>query len=71
MKVHDKVFIGGQWRKPQGQNSIEVINATTETLMENISLAALMLREAFSEPLTNNTIESSAPISTDNNAAGS
>jgi len=36
MRVHDKVFIDGEWRKPQGQNSIEVINATTEQVMGSI-----------------------------------
>jgi len=53
------------------QGAFHAFVRSPETLMENISLAALMLREAFSEPLTNNTIESSAPINTDNNAADS
>jgi len=55
MKVHDKVFIGGQWRKPQGRNSIEVINATTEKVMGSIpdcssvevDMAMNAAREAF------------------------
>jgi aldehyde dehydrogenase (NAD+) len=32
-QVRDKVFIGGEWVEPQGEETIEVINSTTEEVM--------------------------------------
>ncbi|MDX6624129.1 MAG: aldehyde dehydrogenase [Solirubrobacterales bacterium] len=36
LQVRDKVFIGGEWVAPQGDETIEVINATTEEVMGTI-----------------------------------
>ncbi len=35
-KIHDKLFINGQWVKPAGTGTIEVINSTTEEVMGSI-----------------------------------
>ncbi len=36
IKIHDKLFINGQWVKPAGSGTIEVINSTTEEVMGRI-----------------------------------
>lgn len=36
IKIHDKLYINGQWVAPKGGNSIEVINSTTEEVMGRI-----------------------------------
>ena len=33
LQVRDKVFIGGEWVEPQGSETIEVVNSTTEEVM--------------------------------------
>lgn len=35
-RIHDKLFINGQWVKPAGAGTIEVINSTTEEVMGSI-----------------------------------
>ena len=35
-RIHDKLFINGQWVKPAGTGTIEVINSTTEEVMGRI-----------------------------------
>src|SRR6185369_1835581 len=35
-KVHDKLYINGQWVKPTGTGTIDVINSTTEEVMGRI-----------------------------------
>src|SRR5262249_45109188 len=55
VRVRDKVFIGGQWVQPSGDEQIEVINATTEEVMGKIPActaqdadrAVTAAREAF------------------------
>jgi acyl-CoA reductase-like NAD-dependent aldehyde dehydrogenase len=54
-QVRDKVFIGGEWVEPQGEETIEVINSTTEEAMGTIPActpadadrAVAAAREAF------------------------
>ncbi len=36
MQVRDKLYINGQWTTPKGSKSINVINASTEEVMECI-----------------------------------
>jgi len=36
MKVFDKIYSNGIWRTPEGQGSLEVINATTEVAMGSV-----------------------------------
>lgn len=36
IKIHDKLFINGQWVKPAGSATIDVINSTTEEVMGRI-----------------------------------
>jgi len=36
MKVYEKVYINGIWQTPQGQASLEVINATTEATIGSV-----------------------------------
>jgi aldehyde dehydrogenase (NAD+) len=55
MKVHDKLFINGDWVTPTGKGSIDVINSTTEQVMgripegtaEDIDRAVKAARAAF------------------------
>src|SRR5918911_1434558 len=35
-KIHDKLYINGQWVKPAGTGAIDVINSTTEEVMGHI-----------------------------------
>ena len=35
-RIHDKLFINGQWVAPAGTGTIEVINSTTEEVMGRI-----------------------------------
>ena len=36
LQVRDRIFIGGEWVAPSGNEPIEVINATTEEVMGTI-----------------------------------
>ncbi|MFI5307831.1 MAG: aldehyde dehydrogenase family protein [Polyangiales bacterium] len=55
MKVHDKLFINGDWVSPSGKGSIDVINAATEDVMgripegtaEDVDRAVKAARAAF------------------------
>ena len=55
LQVRDRVFIGGEWVQPSGNEPIEVINATTEEVMgtvpacspEDADRAVRAAREAF------------------------
>jgi acyl-CoA reductase-like NAD-dependent aldehyde dehydrogenase len=55
LQVRDRIFIGGEWVEPQGSESIEVVNPTTEEAMGSIPAcapadadrAARAAREAF------------------------
>jgi betaine-aldehyde dehydrogenase len=54
-KIHDKLYINGQWANPAGPGMIEVINSTTEEVMgripegtaEDVNAAAAAARAAF------------------------
>ena len=53
--VHEKIYIGGEWVKPSGAGTLEVINATTEQVMgsvpegnaEDVDRAVAAARSAF------------------------
>ncbi len=55
LQVRDRVFIGGEWVEPQGSETIEVVNSTTEEAMgtipactpEDADLAVRAARDAF------------------------
>ena len=55
VQTKDKVFIGGEWVEPQGTETIEVVNSTTEEVMatipactaEDADLAVRAARAAF------------------------
>ena len=55
LQVRDRVFIGGEWVEPQGSETIEVVNSTTEEVMgtipagtaEDADLAVRAARGAF------------------------
>jgi acyl-CoA reductase-like NAD-dependent aldehyde dehydrogenase len=55
LQARDKVFIGGEWVEPQGTETLEVINSSTEEAMGTIRActaadadrAVLAAREAF------------------------
>jgi NAD-dependent aldehyde dehydrogenases len=55
LQVRDRVFIGGEWVEPQGSETIEVVNSTTEEVMgtipagtaEDADLAVRAARDAF------------------------
>ena len=55
-KIHDKLYINGQWVTPHGANTIEVINSTTEEVMgsipegtaEDANVAVAAAKAAFS-----------------------
>ena len=36
VKVHDKLYINGQWVTPSGPGMIDVINSTTEEVMGRV-----------------------------------
>ena len=36
VQARDKVFIGGEWVEPQGAETIEVVDSTTEEVMGTI-----------------------------------
>jgi len=36
MQVHDKLYIGGAWVEPDGQGTLQVVNATTEEIMASV-----------------------------------
>src|SRR5262245_43381298 len=36
VQARDKIFIGGEWTEPEGSNTLEVINSTTEETMGTI-----------------------------------
>jgi acyl-CoA reductase-like NAD-dependent aldehyde dehydrogenase len=53
--VHEDVYIGGDWVKPSGEGTIEVVNSTTEEVMgsipegtpDDVDRAVAAAREAF------------------------
>jgi betaine-aldehyde dehydrogenase len=53
--IHDKLYINGQWVKPNGEGAIDVINSTTEEVMgsvpegsaEDVNAAVAAARAAF------------------------
>ena len=55
VQAREKIFIGGEWVEPQGSETIEVINSTTEEVMATIpactpgdaDLAVRAARNAF------------------------
>jgi betaine-aldehyde dehydrogenase len=55
IKVHDKLYINGQWVKPNGAGMIDVINSTTEEVMgrvpegssEDVNAAVAAAKVAF------------------------
>jgi acyl-CoA reductase-like NAD-dependent aldehyde dehydrogenase len=40
LQVRDRIFIGGEWVEPEGSETIEVINSTTEEAMGSIPACA-------------------------------
>ncbi|HKC86389.1 MAG TPA: aldehyde dehydrogenase family protein, partial [Blastocatellia bacterium] len=67
MKVHDKLYINGQWIKPKGAGMIDVTNSTTEEVMgrvpegsfEDVNAAVAAAKAAF-EKWSMTTIEERA-----------
>lgn len=65
MKIYDKLFINGQWVKPAGTGTIDVINSTTEEVMgripegavEDINAAVAAAKTAFESWSTTTTEE--------------
>lgn len=65
MKIHDKLFINGQWVKPAGTGTIDVINSTTEEVMgripegavEDVNAAVAAAKTAFESWSTTTTEE--------------
>ena len=55
VQAKDRIFIGGEWVEPQGSETIEVVNSTTEEVMatipactaEDADLAVRAARDAF------------------------
>src|SRR5438270_2318552 len=55
LQVRDKLYIGGQWVAPAGDDAIEVVNSTTEEVMgripagtpEDVDAAVAAARGAF------------------------
>jgi acyl-CoA reductase-like NAD-dependent aldehyde dehydrogenase len=55
MKIHDKLYIGGQWVAPAGEEKIEVVNPATEDVIatipqgtvEDVGRAVQVARTAF------------------------
>jgi len=55
LQVRDRIFVGGEWVEPQGSETIEVVNSTTEETMgsipacsaEDADRAVRVAREAF------------------------
>src|SRR5215467_4070389 len=54
-RVHDKLYINGQWVKPNGAGTIDVIDSTTEEVMgrvpegssEDVNTAVAAAKAAF------------------------
>ena len=40
LQVRDEVFVGGEWAKPEGSETIDVVNSTTEEVMGTIPACA-------------------------------
>jgi betaine-aldehyde dehydrogenase len=38
MKIHKQIYIGGNWIEPNGQQRIDVMNATTEEIIGRVPL---------------------------------
>src|SRR5215510_15587867 len=65
VKVHDKLYINGQWVKPNGAGMIDVINSTTEEVMgrvpegapEDANAAVAAAKAAFEKWSTTSTEE--------------
>jgi betaine-aldehyde dehydrogenase len=65
VKVHDKLYINGQWVKPNGAGMIDVINSTTEEVMgrvpegtpEDANAAVAAARAAFEKWAATSTEE--------------
>ena len=63
IKVHDKLYINGQWVTPGGAGMIDVINSTTEEVMgsvpegssEDVDAAVAAAKAAFEKWSTTNT----------------
>ena len=55
LQARDEIFVGGEWVRPQGSETIEVVNSTTEEVMgtipactaEDADLAVGAARDAF------------------------
>jgi acyl-CoA reductase-like NAD-dependent aldehyde dehydrogenase len=55
LQARDTVFIGGEWVKPRGTETLEVVNSSTEEVMgtipactaEDADLAVRAARDAF------------------------
>ncbi len=68
--VHDKIYINGEWVKPMGEGSIDVINSTTEEVMgripectaEDVNAAVAAARAAFDSWSTTLAAERAAII---------
>src|SRR5262245_5802417 len=67
MKVHDKLYINGQWVKSTGTSTIDVINSTTEEVMGRIPegtpediVAAVRAAKAAFEKWSTTSIEERA-----------
>src|SRR5215468_4828779 len=67
VKMHDKLYINGQWVKPNGAGMIDVIDSTTEEVMgrvpegssEDVNAAVAAARAAFEKWSTTSTEERS------------
>jgi betaine-aldehyde dehydrogenase len=65
IKVHDRLYINGQWVKPNGVGMIDVINSTTEEVMghvpegsaKDVNAAVASARAAFEKWSTTTTEE--------------
>src|SRR5262245_62430144 len=65
IKVHDKLYINGQWVTPSGEGMIDVINSTTEEVMgsvpegssEDVDDAVAAAKAAFEKWSTTTTEE--------------
>ncbi|MCI0694222.1 aldehyde dehydrogenase family protein, partial [candidate division KSB1 bacterium] len=65
IKVHNKLYINGQWVKPASAGAIDVINSTTEEVMgrvpegapEDVNAAVAAARAAFEKWSTTSTEE--------------
>ncbi|HEV2667442.1 MAG TPA: aldehyde dehydrogenase family protein, partial [Blastocatellia bacterium] len=65
VKVHNKLYINGQWVKPNGSGMVDVINSTTEEVMgsvpegspEDVNAAVAAAKAAFEKWSTTTTGE--------------